>query len=122
MPSHIPLLSCADPASQHPPSFSPFTSMPPYPIPPSMPAPLTPSITLAVLGIAVGWLPSAGRPPRGESVCHSRLMPCSLTDQLLPVLSWSVLWRGPDRKVMLSRLIAPQVVWPGKLSSIHLIF
>ncbi len=122
IPSHIPLLSSADPASQHSPSFCPFTSIPPYPVPPSMPASLTPCITLAAIGTAVGLLPSAGRPPRGESVCHSRLMPCSLTDQLPLVWNLSLLWRGPDRGVMLSRLIATQVVWPGKLRSIHSIF
>lgn len=97
IPPRIPLFSPADPASQHSPSFCPFTSIPPYPVPPSMPASLTPCITLAAIGSAVGPLPSAGRPPRGESVCHSRLMPCSLTDQLLLVWNLSPLWRGPDR-------------------------
>lgn len=33
IPPRIPLFSPADPASQHSPSFCPFTSIPPYPCP-----------------------------------------------------------------------------------------
>lgn len=121
--AHIPLFCWSSIlAAQHPPSVSPLTSIPPYSVPPSMPAPLTPCISLAAMGTVVGRLPSAGRPPRGESVCHSRLMPCSLTNLLLLVWNPSVLWRGPDREVMLSQLIATQVVWHGNLWSIHSIF
>lgn len=87
-----------------------------------MPAPLTPYITLAATGSAAGLLPSAGRPPKGESVCHSRLMPCSLTDHLPLVWNLSVLWHGPDREVMRSCLVATQVVRLAKPWSIHLIF
>lgn len=120
IPSHIPLLSSADPASEL--LLCLFTPVPPYLVPPSMLAPLTPNITLAAMGTAPGLLPSIQRPPRGESMCHSRLMPCPLTDQLPLVWNLSVLWHGPDREVMLSRLIATEVVRPGKLWSIHLIF
>lgn len=64
--SHISFLSSADPASQHSSSFCPFTSIAPYPVLPPMPAPLTPCITLAATGTAVGRLPRAGRPPTGR--------------------------------------------------------
>lgn len=75
-----------------------------------MPAPLTSYITLSAIVVAVGPIPSTGRPPRGESICHSRLMPCSLTDQLPLARNPSVPWHDPDREVMLFQVIATQVV------------
>lgn len=95
--SCIPLTSSACQASQHAPYFYLFTSFPPYPVPPSVPAPLTSYITLA-MDAAAGLLPSAGRPPKGESTCHSRLIPCQLTDPFPLVQNLSVSRHGPDRE------------------------
>lgn len=113
-PFHIPLFSSADLASQHSSSFCLFTIIAPYHVSLSMPAFLTPCITLAPIG-TIGLLPITRHSQREESVCHSRLMPCSQTDQLLLVWNLSLLWRSPDREVMLSQIIANQVVLPRKL-------
>lgn len=100
--------SSVDSASQH----SLYFYYSPNFVLPSMRVPLTSCITLATTSAAVGLIPSAGRPPMGESICHSRLMLFSLTDQLPLVWNLSVPQRGSEREVMLFQLIATQVVQP----------
>lgn len=120
IPSHIPLLSSADPASE-----LLLLSVHPNPtIPcPSIHASFSDTLHYSSSNGHCSWTASQRTTSsKGESMCHSRLMPCPLTDQLPLVWNLSVLWHGPDREVMLSRLIATQVVRPGKLWSIHLIF
>lgn len=74
--SHVHHLPSVEPASQGSCSFCLFTSIPPYPASPSMPGFLTTCIALAATA-TTGLLPSTRCPPKGESACHSRLMPCT---------------------------------------------